>query len=127
MSDGEGMNIDEKLEAVRARVHNMNDTIQKLVGDLSEHSIYITALKERVDKLTADVATGEQLDAVKDHLLLQLTIAKTQLEGSVSEIKLKVLGVSDKLDPIQRGIYWLVALIVGAVLLALMGLVLKPR
>jgi len=123
----EDVTLDEKMEAVRSRIHNLNDVVVKQGGDISEHAIHIRTLKERVDKLTADVATGEQLEAVKEHLLLQLSVAKMQLEGSVAQINLKLMAVSEKLDPIQRGIWWVVTLILGAVILAVLGLVLGQK
>lgn len=93
------------LKSVRARVHNLNDQVQKLVGENIELRTRMEGLRETLNSFMIRAATRDQLDALG-------TVMQNQLQA-----------VKNDLAPIQRGIWWVVTLILGAVILAVLALV----
>lgn len=116
---------EEEQETLRRRIHNINDMVQKHEIRLAEDSVLIRSVTDRVDHAILTMATGEQLRNAEINLGLQFANAKTQLEGAINILTAGLQNVKDDLTPIRKGINWVVTLIVGAVIVALMALVLK--
>lgn len=85
---------------------------------MGEQGIMLQVLSNHYEALRQSTATKDNLEAVA----LQ---TKNHIDTSIAGVVKDVSNLSDKLAPIQRGIYWVLTIVVGAVLLALLGLVLK--
>lgn len=127
-------------DQLRRRVYRISDTVQAHEIKLGEHGVLIGVLTHQVDALRQTTASREQLD----HAVVTLgatmdsieETTKTKMEAiehsTAANIKAIAETLTLKLDhmhgdmaPLKSGIYWAVALILGAVLLSLVGLVLK--
>jgi hypothetical protein len=111
---------------IRARIHNLSDVVQKHEIRLAEDKVLIEAVTSRVDGIIRTMATGEQLRAAETNIGLQLTNNKTQLEGQLTDLRTQMTNVKEDLAPIRSGINWVATLIIGAVILAILALVLRP-
>lgn len=97
----------EEFSRLEARVHRLADDVQSHRAQLGEHKLLLKILKESVDGLRVSMATSEQLDALENTLHLKLD------------------NLTAAVDPIKRGVYWIVTLVLGAVVLAGMALLLR--
>lgn len=104
--------------SIRARLHNQNDTIQRHEGKLTEHSIRIHGLERSVETLTTQMATREQLSSAT------LALA-TKIESSVAMIQLQLTALANDVSPIKKGIYWVVGIVLAAVVGAILSQVIR--
>lgn len=107
-------NDDNRLENIRSRVHRLSDMVQHHEGTLIQHSTVIPILQKQLES----AATREGLTNAFDTL-------KTQMESTAALYTEKLRVIENKLDPIQRGIYFVVILIVTAVIGAVLTLVVQ--
>lgn len=98
--------LEELVKSSRARVHNLNDEMQKVAGKYVELSVLVSVLKEQIMTLQ------------------QNTVTRDHLQSSIENITQKIGHVQADLEPIKRGIYWVILLVLGAVITAVLGLVL---
>ena len=98
---------DVNLEGLRSRMHRLAVEQQSLALKVGEHGVLITVLNQNYATLRVDTAT-------KEHV-----------ELAVSRVASQVKALSDDLAPIKRGVYWLIALIIGAVIMAILTVVLN--
>lgn len=111
------MTEEERRKAIESRVYNLNDTQLVHATCIAEHRVQIAKLESDVLQIRSTMATGEQLN----HGMERLSEA---LKAAVTEMSLKLQLVHNDLDPIKRGIGWIVTLVLGAVVLALLALIL---
>jgi chromosome segregation ATPase len=116
MADQRGPMSDEDLQALRARLHNLNDTVQRHEVQIAEHGIQIGSNVTALEAVRRTAATGEQLQNAVNEFGLKLQLATQEMGAKLSL-------VHSDLDPIRRGIYWAVGMILAAVLTAILGLV----
>lgn len=104
------MNDDKPdLRGLYARVYKMADTLQAHEVKLGEHGVLITVLNTQYAALRSETATKDNVNA------------------AVSLVKNDIQGLRDDLAPIKRGIGWVIALVLGAVATAILGLVIRGR
>lgn len=111
-----GVLPDDEVDKLRARLHNMADMLQTHEVKLGQHDIQISANVTSLEQVRRSAATGEQLQNAVEQFGLKLQLATEQM-GS------KLQLVHSDLDPIRRGIYWGVGIILASVIAAIMGLV----
>lgn len=99
--------MDEEFQRMRERMHKITDTLQEHRLKIGEHDLRLDAAGAEILNLQDTMATSEQLESARAMLTVKLD------------------HLADTIEPITRGIYWAVALILGGVLLALLGLVLR--
>lgn len=107
---GEDRDDDEgsdRYERLAARVHKLADMYQSQQLQVNEQGIVLKALSKAFDAFVGASATREQLKFASD-----LTHAKIDT-------------VAEKLGLIQRAMYWVIALVMGGVFVALLNLVLR--
>lgn len=108
MAESIGANYDDtEIRRLRDRQHELASHLQDNRLMTAEHSLRIGALESQMKEVHTDMATKEQL------------------ETAAMKMTLKLDNLRDTLDPIKRGVYWLVALICGSVVIALLSLVVK--
>lgn len=107
-----------EIDKLRSRIHNMSDRLQSHESRLAVSEFIAENLTKRVDAFARTMATGEQLTNAVTQIELKLTNTKEKLESAVASLK-------DDLGPIKNGIYWIVTLIIGAVVLAIIATVIK--
>lgn len=91
------------FRSVRARLHNQSDTLQRHELDLARHDERLTMMFQRLN-----------------------TMASTShLDSAVENITLKINIVRDDVESIRKMGVWVIMLILGAVVMAVMALVLK--
>jgi hypothetical protein len=100
-----------EIAKVRVRLHRLNDMVHKHELQLHESGIRYELLDRQVKTLTAQTATREQLDAAVLSLGSSLTAA-------VNLMTLQIKNIADDITPIKKGIYWVVGLVLGTVVLA---------
>ncbi len=111
--------LDGSIEAqLRARIHRLADTVQNHHVELVSHQLEIGVLTERVKMMGEQMSTRDQLSSAVNDFTFRLT-------STSNEMALKLQLVHADLDPIKKGIYGLLALVLTGVVLAIMGLVLK--
>lgn len=106
MTEDEAAEQSELLK-VRSRLHRLNDTVQKHELDISENRIRLELHAKQLASLNTIAATREQVD----------TVAR--------EFALRMDPVIKDLDTIKKGIYWLIGIVLGGVLVAVLSLVIK--
>jgi chromosome segregation ATPase len=110
------MNEVDEILKVRERIHKLADVVQSHETRLAQHDVLIQTHTSALE--TVRQSTREQVDgAVK---MIELTI-----ESAVNQTKMQLQSLQDDIAPIKRGIYWIVTLILGSVVLAVLALVLK--
>ena len=110
--------LTDEVIKVRERIHKLADTVQLHEKQLAQHDVMIQAHTTTVESLRTQMSTREQLQNA-------VSLFEISLESSVRELTAKLTALHDDLSPIKRGIYWVVTLIIGSVLLAMLALVLK--
>ncbi len=108
------------LEIIRARIHKLNDMVQTHEGRFVEHKTLILGLQSQVDSIRKLTATREQVEAIA-------VLHKTQLDGAVTTLSQSINNLKDQLEPIRRGMYWGVTLVLGAFILALVNLLIHGQ
>lgn len=109
---------DDGIDSLRARVHRMSDLVHAHDGMLREHSVLLSMNGKQIEVVRTSCATVEQLNHASATM-------KTAVENSERLLTEKLTTLSNDLGPIKRGVYWAIAIILGAVLMALMALVLN--
>lgn len=142
---GEDTHEDERdppsgADPLRRRVYRISDTVQAHETKLGEHGVLIGVLTQQVEALRQTTASREQLDHAVEKLGATMDsieeTTKTKMDSIEHSTAANIKAIAETLTlklehmhadmlPIKNGIYWAVALILGAVLLAIVGLVLK--
>jgi hypothetical protein len=118
------MDADE-TDRQRQRLHKLADTVQANQITLGEQAALIRMLQQQIDTMAGTFVNRDLLNAT-----IGTTLGKVEMLHS--ENKLKFEHFETKLDhlhsdlaPIRRAIYWAASLIVGAVIMALLALVIQ--
>jgi hypothetical protein len=98
--DDDGMSIIQ-IENIRTRVHKLADTSQR-------HEIAL-------------VEQNTEIRNIKDHIVLLAT--KESLTSSVNLTNVKLSNMQASITTIQRGVQWVIALVVGGVIMAVLALI----
>lgn len=109
---------DAELFKVRERLHRINDVVQVHELKLNEYGIKIDLMAKQVLGLTTQTATREQLDAA-------VLALGTKVANAVDLMSLQIHNIADDLAPIRKGIYWVITMVLGAVVLAVLAFVLR--
>ncbi len=112
------MSDTDELNKVRDRIHKLAGTVQGHEIKIAQHEVLMNTLSHTVESVRAQMSTREQLEAA-------VVLFGLRLDKAVSEMSLKLTDVHTDLDPIKRGIYWAVGLILATVILAIVALVIK--
>lgn len=118
MSDPSANFDDSDVAHLRSRVHKLADIVQNHEGTLREHQVRLDMNAKQIEVVRQSSATVEQLTHTGE--LMKQTIRNTE-----DTLKLRIDNVVDELKPIKSGVYWAVTLIIGAVLLAIMTMLLN--
>lgn len=117
------------FDNLAARVYKIADQVHTHEVKMGEHGVLIDVMTTHVEGLRSTMATRDQLSSaektIKAEMTTAVSAAKEQLENAVGLMTLKVQYVHDDLEPIKRGVYGVVWLVVGAVVIALIALVVK--
>lgn len=120
---------EEEILKVRDRLHRMNDVVQVHELTLHEHGIKIDQLEKQVSSLFTQAATREQLDAavlsLGEKVAAAVTLMSLQIKTIAENMGNQVKQITDTLDPIRKGIYWVITLVFGAVILAGLSFLLR--
>jgi hypothetical protein len=106
--------VEQELARTRDRLHKMADMIQAQNGQLVEHNVMIRSVTEDVARLQDTTATSDQLEAMGNNMA---HIGRT--------LELKLGHLADTMEPIRRGVYWMVGIILASVLGAVLFLVIR--
>lgn len=124
------------FEAFRARVHGLNDRVQALDGRLIALDERVSAVNEKVNTVIGAAATREQLDYAVSTVKIQLQSAHEEntlrlkahdvkMDTVADLLQLKVSHISASVDAIKGSIVWGNRLVIGAVILAMLAMVLR--
>lgn len=94
---------------LRGRIHKLADIGQRHEITLHEHDLKLATMQGTLDALSMTSATSHQL------------------ESAVTVLTLKLEHLHADLDLIKRAIYWVAAVVVGSVVLALLSLVILRK
>lgn len=126
------------IEALRARLHRINDIVQGHEGQILGIKERHDALKEQVMTLVNNGATREQVDhaitgvktqfsAAHDENILRFSAVDTRMEQIQEMLSLKVSHIASTVDRIDKWVVGAGICIIGAVGYAVLQLViLKP-
>lgn len=101
-----------------ARGRRISDMVFSHETLLIEHKVLLPILKQQLDSLQEASATREGLTAAVATLQLKI-------ESAGREYSLKLQTIQEALSTIQRGINWMIGIILSAVLVAVMALILR--
>lgn len=108
---------DDRIDQLRLRVHKLADQVQEHEGRFISLETIIPMFKEQLESIRVNSATRDSVDsAVK-------TLSAT-IEANAKVNGLELQQIKARFDPIQRGIYAVVGLVIMSVLGALLALVL---
>lgn len=99
--------ITQEIRYARARIHKLTDQLQVANVLITELRIKLASLETDMIAFKAEAATREQL------------------KNAIETLTSKITNLSDDLDPIKKGITWAVSLTLGAVIIALLSLVIR--
>jgi uncharacterized protein YigA (DUF484 family) len=106
------------VEALRGRLHKIGDMVTVHEGTLARHEIVIGQLSSGLSDLRETAATKEQLQYAQHTVTADIKALSVQLD-------LKLDKITDAVDTLQSGGKWLILLVVGAVVAAILELVIK--
>ncbi len=109
---------EDEVFKLRERLHRLNDTVQIHVGLLGEHRIRLEQAEKQIGVLTNQTATREQLDAAAIALGIKLA-------NAMEVMSLQIKAIADDLAPIRKGVYWVITVVLGSILIAGLSLLLK--
>lgn len=98
---------EEEAQRIANRVHRLADTVQR-------HELALAKQLQRIETTEGDV---------KD--LRDSMATSEQLKSAVSNIDLRFTHLHDAIDPIRKGVYALVWLILSSIVIAVLALVLR--
>jgi hypothetical protein len=124
VEDDEPTGETHAIEIMRARLHKMNDMLQGHEGKMTEHTILIDANRRQIDGNRRQIENMLRSTASREQVDSMATLHKTQLEGAVQSLTQLINNLKDQLDPIRRGVYWGVSLVLGALIIAVINLLL---
>lgn len=96
-----------EIAVLRARLHGMANDVQNHGVKLELHNLELANLKESIKTLADNTATSDQLTAA------------TQI------VQLKLDRMGDDVSTMKSAMVWTVRVVVGAVLLAVIALVIR--
>lgn len=102
------------LSRLKERLHNINDWKQEFLKEFAIMSYRV----DELEKARSAYATKDQLEAAIQNL-------ETIITGFGKEVALKISHLSNDIEPLKRALYWGIVTVVGAVILAGMGFLLK--
>lgn len=120
---------DNEAKRIRARIHNLADKVQGHEIFLETHRSEIARNKEDLIELRRTVVFQSQFQNISQDLSDLRIVAATKAE-LVSEkmlINSKLDSMEKNLNAIREAFGWGIKIIVGAVIMALMALVLKGK
>lgn len=109
---------EKELERQAQRIHKLADTVQMHEGKLIEHTALISQMQGQLTTIISTMASRELLNATAGQML-------SKIEQFHSEANIRLNSFEDQLNPIKKGIYWTIGLIVGAIITAILNLVIK--
>jgi hypothetical protein len=108
------------LGAIRGHLNRVADKVDAHEGTLREHAVLMTVNAHSIEAMRATVATQDQLEGA-------VAGVTGKLETFHLENRLTNKNMESKLDAIQSGITWVVRLVIGAVILAVIGYLLQHQ
>jgi hypothetical protein len=134
----DGETSPQGLDAIRQRVYRNTDKIRDHDVVIGEHSVKIGVVMHQYEQLRASACTREQLEtglavsATKIETGLAAATAKIDSLHRENQFELanfnqKLDALNEKFSPIMKGIYWVVALILGGFLTQLLNMLLHGQ
>lgn len=127
--EGEEQQDDAELRTVRARVHRLADRVQGHDGTIREQGARLEMLVRNFEAHQRD--TGAAVEALRrdtakaSDLKASETLLTQKLDYLHNENRLKLEHLASKVDPIQNTLSRLAWLIIGAVVLAVLGFIVR--
>ena len=134
----------EPVEMLRQRLHRINDMVQSHEGKLGEHAVLIGVLSTQVEALRQTTASREQVAHASAMLAQQMSSIETSTKSKMDQIEASaaqlitsteetlttkidyMIGKLDtKFDPILKAVYWAIGIVMTAVVVAVIGLVIR--
>lgn len=108
---------DDRIDQLRLRVHKLADQVQEHEGRFIKIETVIPMLTDQQESIRLNSATRDSVDSAVKAL-------SAKIEASAEVYTLKLQQIEKRFDPIQRGIYAVVGIVLMSVLGALLALVL---
>lgn len=119
MAHDETVSEHSEVDRLRARLHKLADMLQVHEVRLGEHTIMLTVMREAMESLRQTSVTRAAFEAAINGMATKLDLFHT-------EHSLKLDHIREEIAPIRSGIRWAVGLVLTAVIVALLGLIIKP-
>jgi hypothetical protein len=113
----------QEFDSVRARIHKLADQVQAHEVKMGEHGVLITVLNEHYQRAATKENLEAAIAATRSHIDLAVATQNTHIDAKVMAVKSDIGKLTERLDPIARGITGLIWLVIIAVVGALLGLV----
>lgn len=110
--------INKEIQAQNQRIYKISDVLTEHGKTLVEHTTIIGMLNQEIKILSSTAVNRDLLNATVGTALLKI-------ESMHSENSLKFAHISQQIEPIRKAISWAAYTVVGAVIIALLTLVLK--
>jgi hypothetical protein len=120
-----GTRIDDEQERQKNRIHKLADTVQANQITLAEQSALIGMLQQQIDAVHGTFVNRDLLNATVGTALMKVENLHNENKLKFEHFETKLDHLHSDLAPIRRAIYWAASLIVGAVILALVALVVR--
>lgn len=99
----------------------MQEQLHAHAGTLSDHAMRLVRVETQMDALQRVIptlATQDQVDAAERRVTARVDSCTDLLDA-------KMTHVVDTVAPLRKGIYWVVTLILGAVILGVLALLFR--
>lgn len=118
-----GTRIDDEQERQKNRIHKLADTVQQHEGGLREQGAMIRMLQQQIESVAGASVSRDLLNATIGTTLTKVEMLHNENKLKFEHFETKLDHLAENLAPIRRAIYWAASLIIGAVILALVALV----
>jgi hypothetical protein len=106
--------MDDTDNPILARVHKLSDRSREQDYKLIEHETEIRNIKEGLKEKVSAVQLA--------HVVAETTL---KMEHVVADNALQFKHLTTAVDKIQSGVQWIVGLVIGGVIIAVLGLIFK--
>lgn len=110
--------LDHEIERQRQRVHKLADTVQAHDGKLIELNTLVKSLGEQLDIIKATMVNKDLLNVTVGTIINKVDLKFENVDD-------KLQGIKEDLEPIKKGIYWTIGLVLAGVIGGVLRLLIK--
>lgn len=116
--------LDEQ-DRIRQRAHKLADVVQGIEVRVGEQQVVLDMMQRSIETMQSTFVNRDLLNATVGVTLAKIETLHSENAQKFEHVDTKLDHLHSDLMPIRRAIYWAASLVVGAVILALMAMVIQ--